>query len=73
MMIATPTLGTILKTAFKITPSTLAMGPRIAPEYCVSIIPDKLFSSLFVKEPDHIRPLKKDYISVFAIKPANHP
>ena len=43
---ATPTFGTILKTAFSISPKSLAIGPRIAPEYCVSSIPsDKLFSS----------------------------
>ena len=44
-------------------PSTFEIGPNKAPSFCVNKIPDNFNSSKNnIKEPDHIRPLKMDYI-----------
>jgi len=44
-------------------PSTLEIGPNKTPSFCVNKIPDNFNSSKNnIKEPDHIRPLKMDYI-----------
>ena len=45
------------------TPSTFAIGPKIAPSYWVNKIPDNLTSSkINIKEPCHTLLLKMDYI-----------
>lgn len=44
-------------------PSNLEIGPKIAPSSCVNKIPDNFISSKHnIKEQDHTRLLKMDYI-----------
>ena len=44
-------------------PSNFEIGPKIAPSSWVNKIPDNFTSSkLFIREQDHILPLKMDYI-----------
>ena len=53
-------------------PRSLAIGPRIEPGYAVNKMSD-IKTSIAATEPDHIHPLKKDYISISAMPQADHP
>lgn len=53
-------------------PSKVATGPIINVEVFVNKIPD-IFSSWIIMERDHTRLLKKDYISIFSMRPTYRP
>ena len=58
-----PTASNTLKIPSIRNPSTLEIGPNKAPSSCVNKIPDNFNSSKNnIKEPDHTRLLKMDYI-----------
>ena len=58
-----PIASKILKIPSIRNPNNLEIGPKIAPSFCVNKIPYNFISSKHnIKEQDHTRPLKMDYI-----------